>query len=169
MEKLQVHIILEIMGRPALNVQQGLNGLVQKLSNEKGIKILEQTLHEVLPVKESKDLFTSFAELTLELDSLDNYFGIIFGYMPSNIEIIHPEKINLGNDHLNVLGNRILLRLHDYDAIAKKMIVERDIVLQKLKEVAPHLFKQEVRDLAKSNKIPEAKKAKPAKKSKKKK
>ena len=46
------------------------------------------------------------------------------------------------NDYLNFLANRLLLRLHDYDAITKNMIAERNIAISKLKEIAPHLFKQ---------------------------
>lgn len=162
MDKIQVNIILEILGRPVENVQLGLSALIDKLGKEKGIKILEQTSHAPVPVKESKDLFTSFAELMLELDSLDNYFGLMFSYMPSNIELIHPEKISLRNDDLNSLGNRLLLRLHDYDSIAKKMIFERDIAIGKLKEHAPHLF-QKQQTQSQQSPLPAAKKAKSSK------
>lgn len=141
MEKLHANIILEILGRPIENVDEGLKALVKKLSEEKGVKIMEETIHEPIPVKDSQNLFTSFAELRIEFESLENYFGILFAYMPSNIELIYPERINLRNDELNILSNRLLARLHNYDAIAKKMIVEKDLAIQKLKEVAPHLFK----------------------------
>jgi|GEM_PF-1150016 len=142
MEKIQINMILEILGRPAGNVQEGLKSLIVRLTGEKGVKILSQTIHSPAPVKDSNDLFTAFAELTLELDSLSNYFGIIFAYMPANVEIISPEKIILDNQELNFLGNKILQRLHDYDAIAKKMIFDRDFLLNKLKEAAPQLFKK---------------------------
>ena len=161
MQKLQVRIVLEILGRPAEHIKQSLNALLEKLGKEKGIKIMNKKVHDPIPVKDSNNLFTTFAEAELELDSLDNYFGLMFGYMPSNIELIYPESLNLKNEEFTILANRLLLRLHDYDAIAKRLIAERDNVLQKLHEVAPHLFTQtKAQEIIKDKKKPSKKKTK---------
>lgn len=141
MKKIQASFILEILGRPKEHILDGLNQLIQRLSKEQGVVILEQIVHEPHLVKDSKDLFTTFAELTLEIDNLPTFFGLLFGYMPANVEIISPEEISIKNTDFNELGSRIMHRLHDYDAVAKKMIYERDVLLRKLQEVAPHLFK----------------------------
>lgn len=169
MEKLQVNLIFEIMGRPKEHVSNSLNLLIDKLAAEKGVKLLEKKLHEPKPIEKS-DLFTTFAELTLELDSLANYFGIMFVYMPSNIEIISPENLEIKNFELTELGNKLISRLHDYDAIAKKMLTEKNILLKKLYEVAPDLFKKEGQKEEPKQETPEQKepekKAKKPKKSK---
>ena len=170
MEKLHVGIILEILGRPKENLISALEGLINKLGAEPGVKVLRQTIHEPVLAKDSKDLFTTFAEVTMELDSLSNYFGILFAYMPANIELISPERITLSNDELNQLENKLAGRLHDYDAITKKAVVERDFLIKKLREVAPHLFKQKQQNPVQkeAKKIKAEKKNKPKKKSKKK-
>ncbi len=142
MENLHANIVLEILGRPKDHVKETLQTLVLRLGTEKGIKILDKTIHEPIPVKDAKDLFTTFAEVSLELESLNNYFGVLFGYMPSHIELVHPEKISLTNFDLNDLGNKLVQRLHDYDAITKNVLVEKDMLLKKLQEIAPHLFKK---------------------------
>jgi len=142
MTKLTVKVIMEVMGRPPENVTDALMKLVEKIEAEEGVVITDKIINEPKPVKDSKDLYTAFADLTLELDSLTNYFGLLFGYMPSHIELITPEKIQLSNFELNDLANQIASRLHNYDAIAKRIIVEKDILLKKLQEVAPHLFKK---------------------------
>ena len=142
MGKLQAQIILEILGRPPENVKNALNQLVEKLDSEKGIKILNKKIHEPKPIEQVKDLYTAFADITLELDSIDNYFGILFAYMPSHVELIEPDKLEVSNFELSELANKLTQRLHSYDAITKKMITERDILLKKLQEIAPELFKQ---------------------------
>ena len=142
MEKLQASMVLEILGRPKEHVKEALSALISKLDSEKGIKVLEKTIHDAIPVENTKDLFTTFAEITIELESLHNYFGILFAYMPSNIELISPQKIDLTNLDLNDLGNKLISRLHDYDAITKKTLYENEILVKKLKEIAPNLFKQ---------------------------
>jgi hypothetical protein len=164
MEHLQVRIILEIMGRPASNVLDALNGLINRLSSEKGVKLLEQTVHDVIAVKESKDLFTTFAELTLELDSVSVFFSVIFAYMPSHVEIISPEIMELRNEDVSMAANSLVRRLHDYDAIAKRLIVDKELLTKKLFEVAPHLFKEKTSEQPKAEEKAEVSKKKPAKK-----
>ena len=66
----------------------------------------------------------------------------MFGYMPSNIEIISPEKLTLQNIDLNEIGNGLVSRLHNYDAIAKRLVVEKEFLLSKIKELSPETYKQ---------------------------
>lgn len=152
MEKLQAHLILEVLGRPAGNVTTALTGLAEKMKNEKGVKIKGNKIHAPVLVKDSKDLYTSFMEVDVEFDAVENYFGVLFAYMPSNMELIYPEKIDLTNSDLNNIANQISSRLHNYDAVTKKVIFERDILAAKLKEIAPHLFEKK-EDIENKDKI----------------
>ncbi len=140
--EIKADLVLEILGRPAEHIKNALISLVEKLGTEKGVKINDKKIHEPTQIKEANDLYTTFAEVSVELDSLENYFGIIFAYMPSHIEIISPTKIELSNADFNELGNKLLARLHDYDALTKKFVHERNFLVNKLKEVAPQLFKK---------------------------
>jgi len=157
MEKLQVNIVIEILGRPKEHVVEALNSLIEKLGGENGIKIIKKTIHEPIQVKESNDLFTSFSEATLELDNLYNYFGLLFGYMPSHIEIVHPEKIPLTNFDLNDFGNKLIQRLHEYDAITKRAMVEKNIIIEKLQKIAPDVLQEIFGENKKSEKNSENK------------
>ena len=168
MEKIQASFILEVLGRPKEHITQALNELAKRIESEKGVKIIEKTFHEPISVQDSWDLFTTFGEFLVEFDSLDNYFGIIFAYMPANIEIIRPEKINLSNQDINGLAYRIIHRLHDYDAITKKALAENEILTKKLHEVAPHLFKNQKSNLHIEENKKEIPKNKARKKSRKK-
>lgn len=169
MDKINAIVTLEVLGRPAKNVTDSLKSITERIGAEKGVKILNKTIHPPKAIPESKDLFTSFAEVEMEFDSLHNYFGVVFAYLPSHIELIYPETIPLGNFDLNALANQIIQRLHSYDAIAKKMIFEKDALQNKLMEVAPHLFKQPEQPQQPQQKSPPIKKSKVKKSSKKKK
>lgn len=144
MEKIQATLILEILGRPAEHIKSALVALVERLGTEKGVTVTAKTIHEPTPVKESKDLFTTFAEVSVEFESIANYFGIIFTYMPANVELISPTEFKISNTELSELGNRLLIQLHNYDAITKKMLFERNFLVKKLREAAPHLFKKDM-------------------------
>jgi hypothetical protein len=142
---LQVQIVIEILGRPAEHVKKAIDVVLERLDAEKGVTILGKTIHDPVLTKDSKDLYTAFAEVDLELKSIENYFALVFAYMPSHIELISPKEINISNFDLSEIANRLTQRLHSYDAITKKIIIERNILLSKLKEVAPQLFKKEMK------------------------
>jgi hypothetical protein len=141
-EKLRANLIIEILGRPVEHVKEAAQTMVTKMAAEQGIKVINKTYHDPILAQDSKTLYTTFTEIEVELDSLDNYFGLLFAYLPSNIEIINPERLQLTNSNLNDLAHKLVTRLHDYDAVTKGAIVERNELTKKLKEVAPHLFKK---------------------------
>lgn len=141
-EKIQARLIIEILGRPEDHVKASLHSLIEKLSKEKGVRLLEKTLNNPMPIEDAKDLFTAFADVLLEFDSLSAYISVLFAYMPSNIEIIHPENFEIKNSDLSEMGNNLLQRLHHYDSLVKGMMNERVALVNKLREVAPHLFEQ---------------------------
>lgn len=143
MHKIQARMILEVLGRPKENVALGLDALIKKLGGEPAIKVIGSDMHDPLPVKESKDLFTAFAEVTIEADSLPNFFAILFAYMPANVDIIKPEHVTFDNTDVNHIANILIQRLHNYDAVAKKVMNDKEILVKKLYEVAPHLFKKQ--------------------------
>lgn len=142
MENLQAQMVLEVMGRPPENVTQALNSVITKLGTEKGVKVLEHQVHDPVLIKDSDELYTAFVDATLEIESLEQYFHIIFAYMPSHAEIVYPEKIVFDNARINQFANQLAQRLHNYDAVTKKVLVERDIFLKKLKEKAPEVFNE---------------------------
>lgn len=143
MEKFEVNVIIEILGRPPENIVQALQNLAAKINGEKGIKVKSKEIHDPIPAEGSKDLFTSFMELSLEIDNVQTYLTFIFNYMPSNIEIVKPSSIELSNADLGELANNITRRLHHYDAIAKQMLAEKEILTRQLYQYAPHLFKKQ--------------------------
>jgi hypothetical protein len=163
-EKLQVTYVFEILGRPAAHIVEALNLLVTKLGNEKGVKVTNQTVREPVLVKDSQDIYTTFAEVDAELESWTNYFGVLFAYMPAHVEIVSPQEVRLKNADFNELGNKLLARLHDYDAITKKSLFERDFVIKELQKVAPDVFKQFIQPEAKEEQNAEKDKKKGKKK-----
>jgi|SRR3989344_927709 len=142
MEKIQAIMILEILGKPADYVSGSLNELVNRLGKEKGVKILNKQFHEPLSVKESKELFTTFAELEIEFETIEMYLAVLFAYMPAHVEVVSPENLALPAAYFNDLGNKIIQRMHNYDAITKKTLYENQILLDKLRQFAPAVFKQ---------------------------
>ena len=168
-EPLQVNIVIEILGRPKENIINAMDLLIDRLSKEKGIKILNKKIHDPISV-ENSNLYTSFTEISLELEGISNFFGVLFAYMPSHIEIVSPENISLSNTFLNEIGNVLVQRLHNYDAITKKVVYEKQMILEKIKEKTEELSKKQKENpteetpLKKSTKSTKSKKPRKSKK-----
>lgn len=157
---LKVNAILEVLGRPAQNVTDALKIIVDKMKAEKELKVISHKIHEPVAVKDAENLFTSFVEVELELPSINHLFSFLFVYMPANIEISYPENLNLSNQDLNQMTNQLMHRMHQYDAIAKNALSEKDFVMKKLYEVAPHLFKQNTEQPQQTQPIEQSKETK---------
>ena len=129
------------MGRPPEHIIDALKELIEKISKEKGVSLVNHKIHEAKEIEENQNddktqkLYTSFAEVEAEFDSIDSLMIVVFNYMPSHLEIISPEEIVLKNETLAELMTGITLRLHRYDEIAKKMIMDNKILEHRLKEI----------------------------------
>jgi hypothetical protein len=139
MEKVKAIFMLEILGKPAEYIKEQLEEIVGKLEKEDKVEVKEKKIAEAKKIKD-KELFTSFAEVELET-SLDKLMLLIFSYMPSNVDIITPEKLEIKNNDLNTFLNELIRKLHQYDELARTMMLERQKLVKQIKE-----GKVEVRD-----------------------
>lgn len=133
--EIHAHLVVEILGRPKEYVSESISALIDRLGNEKGVKVVNKKVHDPVPVKDSKDLFTTFAEIEAAFDSVETYLPILFRYMPSNVEVFSPENFKLSAPELSSFSNMLVGRLHHYDAIVKQAIGERDIYLNQLRAI----------------------------------
>ncbi len=125
--------MLEILGRPAEHVKKILSEIVDKLGKEKDVEIKKKQIADPKQVKEQENLFTSFAEIELET-FLEKLMAICFAYMPSHVEITSPEDLKIKNNDINMFLNELVSRLHQYDELAKALMIERNIIAKQIKE-----------------------------------
>lgn len=153
--KIIASFIIEILGRPKEHLENSLKGVIEKLGNENGVNIIESKLHEPKLLKQKleegseevkekieksgmtleNELFTTFAEIEAELDDINALMVVAFNYMPSNIEINHPENFLLKNTDIGSILTNTILRLHRYDELVKKISVDKSILEDKLNEL----------------------------------
>lgn len=156
-EKITASFIIEILGRPPEHLKKSLEELVEKLGNEQGVNIIESTVHEPKKFEQKKldekgeemkekigkiknvtvthEIYTTFANVEAELDDINGLLVVAFNYMPSHIEITHPENFLLKNSDIGAILTNVILRLHRYDEITKRLSVDKSLMEQKLNEV----------------------------------
>ena len=135
MVALKAKFIIEILGRPAEHLEKSLTELVDKIGSDKGTSLLSKEVNKAKKVEKTDNLWTSFADLDLSFESLPVFFNAIMTYLPAHIEIYEPEMYKMNAFELNEFSNFVVSRLHNYDALAKRMISEREILINKLEYI----------------------------------
>ena len=116
-KKINVLIILEVLGRPPEHLTLTLENLTKQIDEEKGVSIKKKEIKEPVPMKE-------------KVGSLEKGKN-----EPAHVEIISPEKISLTNNEFNEVFNELTRRLHGYNEVARTIQVEKEILERKLREI----------------------------------
>src|SRR3989338_3868182 len=131
---IKVIFILEIVGRPKEHLVKTLDGLIEAINKEKGVKVIEKKINEPVELKNNKDFYTTFAEIEIEAEEIFQIAILMFKYMPANIEIIEPELLALSNNGWNDILNELARRLHAYDEMARVLQIQTAKLQRELKE-----------------------------------
>lgn len=128
---IKVRVIIEILGSPKEHVEETINRVVKKIEEESDIKLINGKSYEATEVK---GLWSTFAELELEFNRLYDLIGFSFDYMPSVIEILEPEKMDINMGDVNELLNDLLAKLHNYDMVTKNLSAENILLKRQLEK-----------------------------------
>jgi hypothetical protein len=135
--KVTAMLVIEILGRPKEHIVESLQKIIDQIKEERGVKLEESKIHEPKEVKDQKDLFTTFAEVEIKVESPLNLAILMFKYMPAHMEIISPEKISLTNNGYGDILNELTRRLHGYDEVARVLQAEKQILTNQLEKLSP--------------------------------
>jgi len=156
MEEIKAILIFEMLGRPPEHLKDTLFKFIDRISKESGVNIFDKKINEPKRIEEAKqELYSTFAEVEADFDNINTLLNIIFIYMPSHIEIISPSEVSLKNSQINDLSNEITRKLHQYDELAKRLMIEKQILENQLHGQKP----MEIKEKKKTNRSKKGKKA----------
>jgi len=135
MSAIKAKFIMEILGRPAEHLEKALADLIDKMGTEKGVSLLHKNIEKTKEVESAENLWTTFADIDLSFESLPLFFNAVMTYLPAHIEVYEPEMFKMNAFEMNEFANFVVSRLHNYDALAKRMISEREILINKLEYI----------------------------------
>jgi len=94
-------------------------------------------------IKDTKDFYTTFAEVDLEVEDILYLAIIMFKYMPAHVEVVEPELIALTNNGWTDILSELTRRLHGYEEVARVLQFQNSEMQKKLKELLPENKDQE--------------------------
>ncbi|MDD5133406.1 MAG: hypothetical protein PHD81_01185 [Candidatus Nanoarchaeia archaeon] len=130
--KLKIKAIIEIAGFPEEHIKKVMNEVMENLEKEKGIQVITKDVAEVKKVQET--LWSTFADLELQLDDMEVLTNFCFNYMPSSVEIIEPLKLDGEIKPIENMINDLLARLHNFTMYLKNLQAENILLKKQLEE-----------------------------------
>jgi hypothetical protein len=128
-------IIINVAGKPKEHVEKAMKIVVENIQKEKQISIIKRKMMKAQ--KKEEAYFSAVAELEIECDNPAALVGFCLDYLPSSVEIIEPEEINLDSMDLASLLNDLLSKMHNASLNVGQMKSENEL----LKQNGEHLLK----------------------------
>jgi len=125
-KKILFRAVVEVLGKPKEHVDSTLKGYLKKLKENSKYEVLKEDLAE-LKQHEDSELWMAFAELEIKTAGVTEIIDFCFDYMPSLIEIIEPEELQLDSLMISSFLNDMQAKLHGVDMIAKQMKMENQL------------------------------------------
>lgn len=117
--------VIEVLGKPKQHVDASLKGYIKKLKEDKHYMVLREECADTKK-QDNSELWTAFAELEINVQSISDLINFCFDYMPSVVEITDPEELKLNNRNISAFLNDLQAKLHNVDMLAKQLRVEND-------------------------------------------
>lgn len=118
-KKIVAIMIIEIAGRPAEFLKEALEKHIAPIGSNKDLKLISSRISDAREIDAEKNIYSCFAEIEVEAQSLQKIMDLVFDYMPSSIEIVEPENVELNCQEATMFINDLSGRLHKYDEVAK--------------------------------------------------
>lgn len=128
--ELSIRAIIEVLGFPQSHVDEIMKKVIDKLKGEEGIKIVKQ---QVAPSEKVKEMFSSFAEVEVKIADLGKLNHFCFHYLPSSVEVLDVENVNLSSREFTNYLNDILATIHQYNMIVANLNAENKGLKEKVK------------------------------------
>ena len=130
---LKIHVIFEVIGKPAEYIDEILKKLIEVLEKEKNVQVLSKEQKPAQVYEET--LFCGFVETEILIESTKRLFDFVYDYMPSSIEVLEPSELRIKLADANMVLNELATKLHQQDIALKKVQFERDFLIKKLKDI----------------------------------
>lgn len=132
---LRAHLIIEVLGKPANYIEESIKVAIDNLEKNEKAEVLEKKVHPAKLIPNTKEVFTTFAEVEILVQGISKLIEIIFDYMPSSVEIVEPANFAMKLEDANAVLNDLIGRLHQYDTIVKQLRIKFEMLSNKFKEI----------------------------------
>ena len=130
-EKIIVRITEEVLGSPKEHVEKTLTSVIDKFKKVEEVQVRDIKAFEAKEMENK--MFSAFADIEFETNSMKKIMEICFDFLPSNIEILDPAGVLMDSNDVTEMLNDLLAKQHKYSFVLNKMKTENIYLMKKLK------------------------------------
>jgi len=139
MEKITINSMIELVGTPKKHIEDTMQNVIKLIKENEKFELINQKIAEpkqitVPGAEQIKDVWSTYGEFEVSFEKLEDIEKFCLDFMPSSIEILKPEKIQLPATDLEDFINDILQKLHQYDMVLKKITLAQRMKQQPTSE-----------------------------------
>ena len=116
-----VRSILEVVGYPEAHVNEVRDKVLEKLRAEEGMSVLLEHIDPAAQLEGETQLFGSFVDVELKIDSVVRMYHFCMDYLPSSIEIVDKKDIFFDLPEFTTSLNDLLQRLHQLNVVISNL------------------------------------------------
>lgn len=123
-------VSFEIIGNPKEHVEKTIMGFVNNIKGDSQITILSEELGE--PEKTEGNLWSTYADTEMLVDSLDKFIWLCVNFMPASIEIISPKELKFKEKELTNWLNDLLAKLHEVSHGVRQTTIKDELIVKSM-------------------------------------
>lgn len=128
---IKTKIINEVLGSPKEHVENTMGLLINNIKQNNNWKVERDEIFEAKKLNENSPFYSSFIEMEISFEGLENLMAFCFDFMPSSIEILEPDEIKMETANLSELFNELMARLHNNDMLLRNALAELSLLKKK--------------------------------------
>ena len=126
--KITAKAIIEVAGFPKEHVEKSIQDIASQLDKNEEFKVISKEIEEV---KEVNKMWATFIDTELEFENLKDLLKFNLYFLPSSVEIVEPEKLNIDTNEMSDFMNTMQAKLHEYTGAINKLIIENKFLKKK--------------------------------------
>ena len=112
-------LIIEIAGFPKDHIEGVMKGVMEQIKTTNDV-----LSYDIFEAKEVEQMWSTFTEMEINFKEFKDLIAFCFDKMPSSIEIIEPENLQVKGKDFEDFLNDLMSKLHEYDAETKQLRLE---------------------------------------------
>jgi len=129
--------IIEVLGKPKEHVEKTIKEYIENIKKDPDLIILKDHFADA---KKQEEMWSIFTELEMVVKGIPKLIGFCFDYMPSSIEVLKPDKLELNNKETANFLNDLQARLHSMDMLIKQLKNENSFLKRNMHNVFKNII-----------------------------
>ncbi|HIJ97505.1 TPA: hypothetical protein H1009_00280 [archaeon] len=159
---IKAKMLIEVAGFPQEHVDHAMKLITEKFAADRtDVRNISKKTNAAKKVEspDVKEFYTGFLEIDAEYEDIIALLHLTLEFLPSHVEIIAPENIQLATTNLTELFTDISGRIHQYESMVRSLKADQEIMEREYNKLIPEEKKKEViisirtRELMKEGKL----------------